>query len=107
MQTTTQSLAIPEHITDHTEIAKHLWNSMAATVKEREFGKTHDVYQGAPTLWAAERGATHTVWCGIGPGRGVRPAILKKTVLLVGIDEVDDKIIWEKWNIKTIFCDFV
>ena len=103
MTTPLDYLAIPEDIFNHSDIENHLWNSKSATVKELEHKKLHAIYKGAPTIWSADRGATHTLWCGSGPGRGSRPAILKKTVLLVGIDEVDDKIIWEKWKIKTIF----
>ena len=76
-------------------------------VIEREYKKEHTVFQGAPCDWAAERGATHTLYCGEteGPfgtaGRGTRPAKLLKTVLYVGVDEADDAIVWEKWSIST------
>lgn len=78
-------------------------------VREKEFGKAHDVYTGAPCEWSAARGATHTLYCGevegkYGmPGKGTRPAILKKTVLYVGTDEQNDQIVWEKWDIKTLW----
>lgn len=78
-------------------------------VREKEHGKTHDVYTGAPCAWSAERGATHTLYCGevsgpfARPGTGTRPAKLLKSVLYVGIDEVDDQIVWEKWDIRTLF----
>lgn len=67
--------------------------------KESSFGKSHDVFDGAPSEWAAERGATHTLWCGKGPGRGTRPAKLLKTRLHVGIDESPEgDIVWSIWQ---------
>ena len=78
-------------------------------VREKEYGKSHDVYEGAPDEWAAERGATHTLYCGEveGPygnhGRGTRPAKLLKTVMYVGVDEVDGDIVWQKWAVKHLF----
>ena len=79
-------------------------------VREKEYGKTHDVYTGAPCDWSSEQGATHTLYCGETegkygiPGKGTRPAILKKTVLYVGTDEDEyGKIVWEKWDIKTLW----
>lgn len=59
-------------------------------VKEKSCGMTHDVYEGAPCEWSAERGATHTLYCGETegpygmPGRGTRPAKLLKTSLSLG-----------------------
>jgi len=98
-----QNLAIPAGMYDHKAVANHLWNTTCNVVKELEYKRLHDVYDGAPCEWSAERGATHTLWCGEGPGRGSRPVIMKKTVMMVGIDEADDQIVWEKWNIKAIF----
>jgi len=78
-------------------------------VREKTYGKTHDIYTGAPCDWSAERGATHTLYCGettepFGcPGRGTRPAKLLKTVLYVGLDEENDAIVWEKWQIQTLW----
>jgi hypothetical protein len=37
------------------------------------------------------------------PGTGTRPAKLLKTILYVGVDEADDQIVWEKWEIKTLW----
>jgi hypothetical protein len=37
------------------------------------------------------------------PGTGTRPARLLKTVLYVGTDEENDAIVWEKWQIQTLF----
>jgi hypothetical protein len=72
-------------------------------VREREFKKGHDVFDGAPNDWSAERGATHTLDCGSGAGRGTRPARLLKTVLYVGVDEdADGQIVWEKWNVTLV-----
>jgi hypothetical protein len=77
-------------------------------VVEQDFKKEHTVFGGAPCEWSAEQGATHTLYCGetegrFGtPGRGTRPAILKKTVLYVGVDEDENgKVVWEKWNVRT------
>jgi hypothetical protein len=76
-------------------------------VVEKEYKKHHDVYEGAPCEWSRVRGATHTLYCGevegpyARPGTGTRPAKLSKTVLYVGIDEADDLIVWEKWNVRT------
>jgi hypothetical protein len=79
-------------------------------VREKEYGKTHDIYTGAPCDWSKDQGATHTLYCGEtegkygSPGRGTRPAILKKSVLYVGTDEDEyGKIVWEKWDIKTLW----
>lgn len=72
-------------------------------VKEKQYKKTHEVFTGPPCEWSAERGATHTLYCGEGPGRGTRPAKLAKTVLYVGTDEINDQIVWEKWQIKIVY----
>jgi hypothetical protein len=72
-------------------------------VREKQYGKTHEVYDGPPCDWSKERGATHTLYCGEGLGRGTRPARLLKSVLYVGVDEADDQIVWEKWQIKTLW----
>ena len=74
-------------------------------VREQEFKKLHEVFQGAPNTWAKERGATHTLWTGTGIGKGTRPAKLLKTRLYVGIDEDEQgQIIWEKWN-TTVYLE--
>lgn len=81
-------------------------------VKEREYRKTHEVYQGAPCEWSAARGATHTLYCGevegpfARPGTGTRPAKLLKTVLYVGVDELDGDVVWERWQISRV-AEFV
>lgn len=78
-------------------------------IREKQFKKSHDVFDGAPCEWSAERGATHTLYCGEteGPfgsiGRGTRPAKLSKTVLYVGVDERDDQVVWEKWSIRQLW----
>ena len=72
-------------------------------VREQEFKKEHEVYDRAPCDWSEAQGATHTLYCGEGCGKGTRPAKLLKTVLYVGTDEQDDKIVWEKWSIKTLY----
>lgn len=66
---------------------------------EKELKNRHCVYDGPPCEWSKERGATHTLYCGDGIGKGTRPAKLLKTVLYVGTDELDDDIVWEKWDI--------
>ena len=83
----------PDQNAPQTKIPTGEWFSF----RERDCQKNHDVFLGAPCEWSELQGATHTLDCGIGHGRGTRPAIMKKTVLYVGIDEHDDKIVWEKW----------
>ena len=74
--------------------------------KEREHGLHHEVYEGAPCEWSRDRGATHTLWCGAGHGRGTRPARLLKTRLLVGVDELPgDQIQWETWAGRVYMTD--
>ena len=73
------------------------------TVREETYKKTHEIYSGAPCEWSAARGATHTLYCGEGPGRGTRPVKLLKTVLYLGTTEDNETIVWEKWHIKRIF----
>ena len=72
-------------------------------VREAQYKRTHEVYGSAPCEWSEKQGATHTLYCGEGLGRGTRPAKLLKTVLYVGLDEEEDKIIWTKWDIKTLW----
>jgi hypothetical protein len=68
--------------------------------REKEYKKTHYLYALPPSQWAAERGATHSLWLGEGLGRGTRPVILKKTRILVGVDETigGGGIEWETWE---------
>ncbi len=74
-------------------------------VREKTHGLIHEVYETAHG-WAEARGATHTLYCGEGLGRGIRAARLLKTVLWVSVDETptadgtDHRIVWEKWDIK-------
>jgi len=70
-----------------------------SVVTEKEHGKDHTVFDDAPCEWSKARGATHTLYCGDGQGKGTRPAILKKTVMFVGTNEIDNNIVWEKWNL--------
>ena len=71
-------------------------------VREKTWGKTHEIYAEAPCQWSRLQGATHTLFCGVGHGRGTRPAKLLKTRLYVGNDEDEHgAIVWEKWTIKT------
>jgi len=70
-------------------------------VREKQFGVEHTVVDGALDETHAAMGATHTLWLGEGPGKGVRPARLLKTVLYVATDEADDGApVWEKWQIR-------
>lgn len=79
------------------------WNLLngrnLTSVKEKDLKNRHCVYDGPPSDWAKERGATHTLYCGDGLGEGTRPAKLLQTVLYVGTDEVADQIVWEKWEL--------
>jgi len=71
-------------------------------VRENSWGKRHEVREGAPCAWSAERGATHTLWLGEGPGRGTRPARLLKSRLYVGVDENEKgECVWERWEISS------
>jgi hypothetical protein len=87
-----------------------IWAKLTATaksilVREKTHGLVHEVFETADG-WAEARGATHTLYCGEGQGRGIRPAKLAKTVLWVGVDETptadgtDSRIVWEKWDVK-------
>jgi hypothetical protein len=77
-------------------------NTTITGVKEKQYGLTHEVYDGAPCVWSELQGATHTLYCGEGVGRGTRPAKLLKTILYVGIDEdPQGNIVWDKWSITT------
>ena len=67
--------------------------------RETEYKKTHVIYALPPSQWAAERGATHSLWLGEGHHRGTRPVILKKTRILVGVDEtIGGGIEWQTWT---------
>ena len=87
-----------------------VWDKLIATadykrVREKTHGLVHEVFSCADG-WAVARGATHTLYCGEGHGRGIRSARLLQTVLWVGVDETptadgtDHRIVWEKWDIK-------
>lgn len=79
-----------------------LSNRGYTVVREKEFKKYHTFFDGPPNDWAADRGATHTLYCGDGPGQGTRPAKLSKTVAYVANDEDDEgKLVWSKWNLYT------
>ena len=69
-------------------------------VTEATYGKGFQVWSAAPCAWSRDRGATHTLLVeNDHAGGGTRPARLLKTVMYVGIDEVDNDIVWEKWRI--------
>lgn len=73
-------------------------------VREKQYGVLHEIYDGAPCQWSADKGATHTLLLPekfAASGR-TRPVRLKKTVAYVGTDETETgEIKWEKWQIKT------
>ncbi len=58
----------------------------------------HYFFDAAPCVWSRDRGATHTLlitnWR---PGDRTRPARLLKTCAYIGVDEVDNDIVWERW----------
>jgi hypothetical protein len=84
----------------------HLYGAPYTVVIESSRKLHHTVFDGAPCDWSRERGATHTLWCGEGPGQGTRPARLLQTVLYVGVDEgPEETIVWEKWKIRH-YLDF-
>lgn len=68
----------------------------------RETKRTFWAQSGAPNMWAYERGATHSLEVSNRVGYGPwRPAIIKKTVAYIGVDEdADGNIVWEKWPIR-------
>ena len=69
--------------------------------REAEHKKTHEICALPPSKWAAERGATHSLWVGEKPFRGTRPVILKKTRILVAVDEtIGGGIEWQTWTGK-------
>jgi hypothetical protein len=79
----------------------NLNNRSVTIVREKDYGKSHEVYDGAPCEWSASHGATHTLYCGEGVGKGTRPAKLLKTCLHVGVDESPEGgIVWEIWEIR-------
>jgi hypothetical protein len=86
-------------ITTTSEPTNKGWTGIKVKGTKSNAYTTHEVWDGAPCDWSRVRGATHTLDCGIGPGRGTRPAKLLKSVIYVGIDEADDMIVWEKWSI--------
>lgn len=53
--------------------------------------------KGAPSEWARDRGATHSMLSERG---GTRPAVLMATRIKVGVDEdAKGNIVWEMWPI--------
>jgi len=70
---------------------------VAGTFIEVSARHQHEYAIGAPTEWAAERGATHTLYTIDGP----RPARVKRTVAYIGVDETPEgDIAWERWEIR-------
>tara|TARA_B100000959_G_scaffold48088_1_gene49371 strand:- start:545 stop:811 length:267 start_codon:yes stop_codon:yes gene_type:complete len=66
---------------------------------EKEIRLRHYCIFGAPSDWAKERGATHTLETIDGP----RPAQVYKTFALIGVDESDtEDIVWERWQISSL-----
>lgn len=62
----------------------------------------HEFFDAAPCVWSRDRGATHSLLITRDPDINgyTRPARLLKTCVYVGIDEVDNDIVWERWAIK-------
>lgn len=62
---------------------------------------THQFFDAAPCVWSRDRGATHSLRITHDPHLHghTRPARLLKTCVYVGIDEVDNDIVWERWAI--------
>ena len=91
---------------------------------EKEVGLRHYCSYGAPSDWAKERGATHTLeTSATGSPKlrvkfidmpkanpfftlrhgNTRPAQIYKTFALIGVDETDTgDIVWERWAIKIV-----
>jgi hypothetical protein len=69
-------------------------------VRLREIkGVSHTFYDAAPCVWSRDRGATHSLILTRDPDLNgpTRPARLLKTCAYVGIDEVDNDIVWDRW----------
>lgn len=66
--------------------------------ENKEFNTKYEYLDKAPSQWCADRGATHTIY--VGPFSETRPARILKSVAYVGIDEENDQLVWEKWEIK-------
>jgi hypothetical protein len=76
-------------------------NMSVSIFREKECNRDHEVYNCPPDKWAADNGATHTLYIGKRDLHccGTRPAKLLKTVLYVGVDEDNNGgIKWEKWH---------
>jgi len=76
-----------------------LRSDMTAVIfREKEFGRDHEIYNCPPDEWAANKGATHSLFIGLRDfhGCGTRPAKLLKTVCYVMDEEDENK--WNKWN---------
>jgi hypothetical protein len=77
---------------------------------EKDLKMVHDYIAHPPSKWAADRGATHSLiiykeqmtdHAGRMIGAATRPAIVKKTVAYIGVDEDESgDIVWEKWAIN-------
>jgi hypothetical protein len=75
-------------------------------VRLRETKVKQEVFDAAPCVWSRDRGATHSLIITRDPHLNgpTRPARLLKTRLYVGIDEVDNDIVWERWDIVPKPC---
>jgi hypothetical protein len=72
-------------------------------VRLRETNVKQEFFDAAPCVWSRDRGATHSLIITTtrepylyGP---TRPARLLKTCVYVGVDEVANDIVWERWSI--------
>ena len=83
-----------------TPILHDKWEGTVTQVAEKTRGKRFTVWSAAPCNWSRDRGATHTLIVEDDyAGGGTRPAKLLKTVMYVGVDEIDNDILWEKWSL--------
>lgn len=72
-------------------------NEFGAFIRVKD-GADFVILRGAPSEWAKEQGATHSLLSEIG---GVRPAILGASRIKVAVDEDAGSAVWETWNLKS------
>lgn len=67
--------------------------------REKKFKKEHEIFNCPPDEWAANNGATHTLFIQKDfHGCGTRPAKLLKTVCYV----MNEDYTWDKWEGRVI-----
>ena len=93
---------------------------VSGSFTEKEFGNLFEFYTidgqavgsveaDIDAAWAEQLGATHLVFIGTGNIPGLLPyryAKVKKTAAYIAVDEDENGIVWEKWDIKwhRMFC---